>query len=55
MALTNSLRVLAMCSLDKELPDKLGEILGVMFKPMGVPVDMFVNLAKIYGSLDVAV
>ena len=26
-----------------------------MFKPMGVPVDMFANLAKLYGGLDVAV
>lgn len=55
MALTKNLKVLANVSLDKNLPGKLAEILGPMFKPMGVPVDMLANLATVYGGLDVAV
>ena len=42
------------CSLNKELPDKVAEILGPMFMQMGVPVDMLKNAAKVFNHIDIA-
>lgn len=31
----------------------VGKVVKPMFEPMGLPIDMFVNIAKIYRSVDV--
>lgn len=53
MSLMNSFKGTFEMSLDQNLPDLVKDNAGEMMQGMGMPVDMIVNMAKVFSTVDV--